>query len=36
MLQKIHDKLEKLEKALEKLEIMLSKGIDKDRAYIDS
>ncbi len=36
MLQKIHDKLEKLEKALEKLEFMLSKGIDKDRAYIDS
>lgn len=36
MLQKIHDKLEKLEKALEKLEFMLSKGIDKDRVYIDS
>ena len=36
MLQKIHDKLEKLERALEKLEFMLSKGIDKDRAYIDS
>ena len=36
MLQKIHDKLEKLEKALEKLEYMLSKGIDVDRAYVDS
>lgn len=36
MLQKIHDKLEKLEKALLKLEYMLSKGIDKDRAFIDS
>ncbi len=36
MLQKIHDKLEKLEKALDKLEFMLSKGIDKDRAFIDS
>ncbi len=30
------DKLEKLEKALQKLEFMLSKGVDKDRAYIDS
>ena len=36
MIQKIHDKLEKLEKALDKLEFMHSKGIDKDRAYIDS
>ena len=33
---KIQDKMQKLEKALPRLEYMLSKGIDKDRAFVDS
>jgi nucleotidyltransferase substrate binding protein (TIGR01987 family) len=36
MYQKIEDKMQKLERALNRLEFMISKGIDKDRAYVDS
>ena len=36
MYKKINDKMQKLERALNRLEYMLSKGIDEDRAYVDS